>query len=86
MRCDISFAVNIVTKTLQSSEVELEVDLKEAKGLPDFLQKRRQGIYLHQDGSNRNSLCNGRSTKIQRNMLEAVGNLNGVKPNEKVVK
>jgi hypothetical protein len=78
--------VSIVTKTIQSSEVELEVALKEDKGLPNCLQKRRQGVYLHQDGSNRNNLCNGRSTKIQRNILEAVGNLNWVKPNERVVK
>jgi tRNA U34 5-carboxymethylaminomethyl modifying enzyme MnmG/GidA len=61
--------------------MELEVALKEVKRLPNFLKKHRHRIYLHQEGSNRNSLCNGRSTKIQRNILETVGNLNGVKPN-----
>ena len=34
VRCDISFAVSIVTKTLQSNEMELEVTLKEEKGFP----------------------------------------------------
>jgi len=88
VRYGISFAVSIVTKTLQSSAMEPEVALKEDKGFPNFLKKHRHKIYLHQEGSNRNSLslCKERSTKIQRNILETVGNLNGVKPNERVVK
>ena len=37
VRYDISFAVTIGTETLQSNEMEIEVALKETKGLPDFL-------------------------------------------------
>lgn len=50
VRYDISFAVSIETKTLQSSEMELEVALKEDKGFPNFLKKKthRHRIYLHQ--------------------------------------
>jgi len=65
--------------------MELEVALKEAKNSLIFLKNRRR-ICLHQDGSNRNSLCNGRANKIKGNVLEAVGNLNRAKPNERVVK
>jgi hypothetical protein len=43
VRYDISFAVIIATKTLQSSEMELEVALKEAKTqTPDLPSPRGQ--------------------------------------------